>query len=518
MNIATPTFEWLQLAPVLTVLLVACLGVVVEAVAPRAYRFVLQVSLVVLGLLAALGFLAVNYVNESVGILAEGAVALDRPTYLIWGALLVFGLLSILLFAERKLDNGVSAFAASAASIPGSVSETDSSAARHEHTEVFPLALFSLSGMMVFASATDLITAFVALEVMSLPLYLLSGMARRRRLLSQEAALKYFLLGSMSSAFFLFGMALVYGYAGSFDYKAIDAAVFTPTYGHGLLLTGAALMAVGLLFKIGAVPFHNWVPDVYVGAPTPVTGFMAITTKLAAVGATARFFFVALGADRWSWQPLLAAVALVTMIVGVVLALTQTDIKRLLAYSSVSHAGFILVAVVGATVATTSNYTSSVASIIFYLLAYGFATVAAFAVVTMVRDAAGEANDITSWAGLGQKNPVIAAAFAIVMLSFAGIPLTGGFIGKWEVFTAAWQGGYSWLVVAGVIASLIAAYVYLKVIVSMFFAAPAEGVSVGKAGLVTLVPVGVGAIASIYLGIFPGPVMDVVTAASIFLR
>lgn len=518
MNISAPTFEWLELAPVLTVLFVACLGVVVEAVVPRAYRFVSQVSLTVLGLLVALVFACLNFIEGKVGMLASGAIALDGPSYLMWGALLVFAVLSVLIFAERKLDNGASAFAASAASMPGSVSEAAASNARHEHTEVFPLALFSVGGMMVFASATDLITAFVALEVMSLPLYLLSGMARRRRLLSQEAALKYFLLGSLSSAFFLFGMALVYGYAGSFDYTKIDAAIATPVFGHGLLLTGMTLMAVGLLFKIGAVPFHNWVPDVYVGAPTPVTGFMAISTKLAAVGATVRFFFVALGADRWSWQPLFAVIAVVTMVVGVVLALTQTDIKRLLAYSSVSHAGFILVAVVGATVASSTNLSSSFASILFYLLAYGFATIAAFAVVTMVRDAAGEAHEISSWAGLGRRNPLVASAFAIVMLSFAGIPLTGGFIGKWEVFAAAWEGGYAWLVVVGVLASLIAAYVYLKVIVLMFFAEPAEGVVVSKSSLLTTVPLAVGAAASLYLGLFPGPVMSVVTAASVFLR
>lgn len=518
MNIATPTFEWMQLAPVLAVIVAACLGVVVEALVPRAYRFVAQLAVLGIGLLTAIGFLALNYLGRSVGILAMGAISLDGPTYLIWGALLVFGLLSMMLFAERTLNNGATAFAASAASVPGSTGEAEATAARHEHTEVFPLALFSLVGMMVFVAATDLVTAFVALEVMSLPLYLLSGMARRRRLLSQEAALKYFLLGSLASAFFLFGMALLYGFAGSFDFRAIDAAVVAPTYGRGLLLTGMAMMAVGLLFKIGAVPFHNWVPDVYVGAPTPVTGFMAICTKLAAIGATARFFFVALGAERWSWQPLLAAVAVVTMLVGVVLAFTQTDIKRLLAYSSVSHAGFILVALVGATVVTTSNASSSVASIIFYLVAYGFATVAAFAIVTMVRNSAGEVHDIAGWAGLGRKSPVLAGVFALVMLSFAGIPLTGGFIGKWEVFAAAWQGGYAWLVAVAVLASLIAAYVYLKVVVLMFFAESAEGVVVAKASPLTLVPIGAGALASVYLGLFPGPAMDLMTAASIFLR
>lgn len=512
------TFEWLELAPVLTVLVAACVGVVVEALAPRASRFVLQVVVVALGLVAAIALLIANDISGSHGIKAMGAISLDGPTYLMWAALLVFGVLSMMVFAERTLHNGSTAFAASAASVPGSVAEAEAIAARHEHTEVFPLAMFSLSGMMVFVSATDLVTAFVALEVMSLPLYLLSGMARRRRLLSQEAALKYFLLGALSSAFFLFGMALVYGYAGSFDYRAIDVAVQQPIYGHGLLLTGTGLMAVGLLFKIGAVPFHSWVPDVYVGSPTPVTSFMAICTKLAAVGATARFFFVAVGADRWSWQPVIAVIAVLTMIVGVVLALTQTDIKRLLAYSSVSHAGFILVAVVGATVATASDPASSVASILFYLLAYGFATIGAFAIVTLVRNSAGEAHDIDSWSGIGRTNPVIGAIFALLMLSFAGIPLTGGFIGKWEVFAAAWEGGYSWLVAVAVVASLLAAYVYLKVVVRMFFAEATQDVTVSQASLMTLVPIGVGAFATVYLGLFPGPVLDILTASSAFLR
>jgi NADH-quinone oxidoreductase subunit N len=516
--VIAPTFEWFELAPVLVVLAGACLGVVLEAVLPQSRRFGVQLILTIGTLLIAMGFLAWNFKSGSAGLLAMRAVSLDGVTYLVWASLLVFGLLSLMVFGERKLTNGVSAFAASAASVPGSPAEAEAVAAHHEHTEVFPLALFSLAGMMVFAAANDLITAFIALEVMSLPLYLLAGMARRRRLLSQEAALKYFLLGSLASAFFLFGMALIYGYSGSFEYAGIDLGIANPIYGRGLLLTGSVLMAVGLLFKIGAVPFHNWVPDVYVGAPTPVTGFMAICVKLAAVAATVRFFYVALGAERWSWQPVMAAVAALTMVVGVLLALTQTDIKRLLAYSSVSHAGFVLVAVTGASVANTADSRYSIAAIVFYLLAYGFATVASFAVVTMVRNSAGEASDLTSWAGLGRKNPLLAGAFAVLMLSFAGIPLTGGFIGKWEVFTAAWQGGYSWLVVVAIVASLIAAYVYLKVIVAMFFSEEAEGVVVGNASLLTLVPIATGALASIYLGLFPGPVIDLVTAFSVFFR
>ena len=329
--------------------------------------------------------------------------------------------------------------------------------------------------------------------------------------------MKYFLLGALSSAFFLFGVALVYGFSGSFDLGRINDAIADPVYGRGLLYTGMAMLAIGLLFKIGAVPFHNWVPDVYVGAPTPVTGFMAICTKLAAVGATVRVLFVAFGGERWSWQPLLAIVAVVTMALGVVVALTQTDMKRLLAYSSISHAGFILVAVVGAT-AGGGGQMNSFGSVLFYLVAYGFATVAAFAIVTMVRDQAGEVHAISGWAGLGRKNPLLAGIFAVLMLSFAGIPLTGGFIGKWAVFSAAWRGGYSWLVLAAVALSLVAVYVYLRVIVVMFFAEPVQGVSVGKASGMTWVPVALGALASVYLGLFPGPLLDLVTSASTFLR
>lgn len=518
LDIPAPTFEWLELSPVLIVLVGACIGVLLEAVLPRAWRFNAQLAVVEVAALAAFVMLVLNWRWDNSGLLAMGSITLDGPTYIIWGSLLVFGLLSILVFSERELENGASAFAPAASAVPGSQLESDASAARLEHSEVFPLALFSLSGMMVFAASNDLLTMFVALEVMSLPLYLLSAMARRRRLLSQEAGLKYFMLGAFSSAFFLFGMALLYGYAGSFELAAIDAAIASPVYGRGVLWVGMGMLAVGLLFKIGVVPFQAWVPDVYVGAPTPVTGFMAICTKLAAVGGAARVFYVALGAERWSWQPLLAVLAVLTMAIGAVLALTQTDIKRMLAYSSIAHAGFLLVAIVGALSEVPSGQVNSIGSILFYLIAYGFATVAAFAIVTMVRDSAGEVHAISGWAGLGRKSPALAGIFGFLMLSFAGIPLTGGFIGKWAVFSAAWRGGYAWLVVAAVLFSLVAAYFYLRVIVVMFFAEPDTSVVVGRASGMTWVPVVVGVVASVYLGLFPGQLLDLLAQAETFLR
>lgn len=518
LQIAAPTIEFKLLGPVLLVFAAACLGVIVEAFVPRRFRFIAQMALVFASTLAGLGLLVLNWRAGLGGIIAMGSVALDGPTYFMWGSLLVFGLLAFMVFGERRLNGGASSFAANAATVPGSLAEAEASQARLEHTEVYPLGLFALTGMMVFLASNDLLTMFVALEVFSLPLYLLSGMARRRRLLSQEAALKYFLLGALSSGFFLFGIALVYGYTGSFDLRVIDAAVSQPLFGRGLLYAGLGLLAIGLLFKVGVVPFHSWTPDVYMGAPTPVTGFMAIATKMAAVGATMRVFYVALGAERWTWQPVFAVLAVLTMVVGAVSALTQTDVKRMLAYSSIAHAGFILTAVVGASQNVPAGQATSAASIMFYLLAYGFATIGAFAIVTMVRNPAGEENLIAGWSGLAHKNPWVAGIFALFMLSFAGIPLTGGFIGKWSVFTAAWRGGYWWLVVVAVLVSLVAAYFYIRMIVVMFAREPAKGTHVGQASGWTWVPVVVGAVVSVWLGVLPDQAMHLASLAGQFVR
>jgi NADH-quinone oxidoreductase subunit N len=517
-TIPDPTFEWFELAPVLVVLVAACLGVLAEAVLPRAARFYAQLVIAEVGLLCAIGFNAFTMVFGQQAKIAMGAVMLDNPSHLVWFGLLIFGFLALMVFAERNLNDGVTCFAAAASAIPGSATETEAIAQRREHSEVFPLALFSIAGMMVFASANDLLTLFIGLEVMSLPLYLLSGMARKRRLLSQEAALKYFLLGSFASAFFLFGMALLYGYSGAFDYSAINDTLVSSSMNRSILLAGMGLMGVGVVFKMGVVPFQAWVPDVYTGAPTPVTGFMAICTKLAAVAGLARLFFVALGGERWSWQPVFAVLAVLTMAVGVILALTQTDIKRLLAYSAVSHAGFILTAVVGANQQVGEGEVNAFGSILYYLIAYGFAIIAAFAVVTVVRNSSGEATELSSWSGLGRRSPLLAGIFTFLLLSFAGIPLTGGFIGKWAVFASAWAGGYSWLAITAVGFSLVAAYIYIKVIVLMFFGDPAEDVQLGNASLLTWFPIAIGAIATAYLGLFPGQLLELISLAQTFLR
>ena len=278
----TPSFEYALLAPMLVVFGGSIVGVLVEAFAPRAARRPVQVTLSLLTLVGAFVVLLAVTRPELGAPAASGAVVIDGPTVFFQGTILILAFLSFLLFAERSVDSAGDAFTPSGAAIPGSSSERELVAARVSQTEIWPLALFSVGGMMLFVAAADLLTFFVALEVMSLPLYLLVGLARRRRLLSQEAALKYFLLGSFSSAFLLFGSAFLFGYSSSISFADIHDSLSSGVELDPLLLIGTGLVAIGLFFKVGAVPFHSWVPDVYQGAPTPVTAFMASATKVAA--------------------------------------------------------------------------------------------------------------------------------------------------------------------------------------------------------------------------------------------
>jgi NADH-quinone oxidoreductase subunit N len=372
--------------------------------------------------------------------------------------------------------------------------------------------MFSIGGMLLFPASNDLVTMFVALEVLSLPLYLLCGLARRRRLLSQEAALKYFMLGAFSSGFFLYGIALTYGFAGSMNLGDIAEAVTGRIGGQALLLAGIGLMAVGMLFKVGAAPFHAWTPDVYQGAPTPITAFMGSATKVSAFGALLRVFYVSFGGLGWDWRPVAWAVAILTMVIGSVFAVTQTDVKRMLAYSSVAHAGFILVGVIALNRAGLSGS-------LFYLAAYGLTTIGAFGILTLVRDPDGEATHLSRWAGLGRRSPLVAGVFALFLLALAGIPLTSGFTGKFAVFSAAVSGGATPLVVVGAIASAVAAFFYVRVIVLMFFAEPLpDGPVVVVPGSATAAALAVAAAVTVVLGVFPQPVLDLANHAVPFLR
>ncbi|MFJ8166421.1 NADH-quinone oxidoreductase subunit NuoN [Streptomyces sp. NPDC096136] len=531
-RIPAPHIEYAQLAPTLIVVGAAVLGVLVEAFVPRRSRYHLQVFLSVAALAAAfaavVGLAAGGYGNTKAHIAAMGAIAVDGPALFLQGTILLASIVAVFTFAERRLDpkahgNRVDSFAAQAASVPGSDSEKAAVKAGFTTTEVFPLALFAIAGMLIFPAADDLLTLFVALEVFSLPLYLLCAVARRQRLMSQEAAVKYFLLGAFSSAFLLFGIALLYGYAGSVSYAVIadvvdgtvatvDPALASTMGNDALLLIGGALILMGLLFKVGAVPFHMWTPDVYQGAPTPVTGFMAAATKVAAFGALLRLLYVVLPGLRWDWRPVMWGVAIVTMLAGAVIAVTQTDVKRLLAYSSIAHAGFILAGVI----ATSAQ---GVQSVLFYLGAYSFVTIGAFAVVTLVRDAGGEATHLSKWAGLGRRSPLTAAVFAVFLLAFAGIPLTSGFAGKFAVFKAAAEGGAGALVVVGVISSAIAAFFYIRVIVLMFFSEPkADGPTVAVPSPLTMTTIAVGVAVTLVLGLAPQYFLELAGHASTFVR
>ena len=513
--IEAPDLSWAALAPLLIVLGAACAGVLVEAFVPRDVRHRVQVGVALagtLGGLAATIWLAAarDVTGEDAEITADGALAVDGAGLFLQATIAGLAVLAVLLFAERSLDPARSSFVASAAVPAGTPRDREQTTATLVQTEVYPLALFAVGGMMLFVTANDLLVMFVALEVLSLPLYLISGFARRRRLLSQEAALKYFLLGAFASAFFLYGLALIYGATGTIRLGEIRTAAAEG--GSDLLLVlGLALLVVGLLFKASVAPFHSWTPDVYQGAPTPVTAFMAACTKVAAFGAILRLLYVAFGTEEWTWRPLVYAVAIVSMVVGAVLGLTQTDLKRMLAYSSIAHAGFLLTGVLGLE-------GSGLEATMFYLLTYGLTTLGAFAVLTLVRDGDGEAGHLSQWAGLAGRSPLTAAVMALFLLALAGIPLTAGFTGKFAVFRAAVEEGAWPLVLVAVLASAVAAFFYLRVIVLMYFSPPAvDGPTVGVPGVPTTIVLAVTATATLALGIVPGAVLDLAGEAARFV-
>jgi NADH-quinone oxidoreductase subunit N len=505
-----PHINYAALAPMLILFGAAAVGILVEALAPRGRRYPIHLVVGIVAILAGLGTVILEAGKRD--LTAGGAFAMDGPALFLQGALLVLGLVALLLVGERSLEPG-GPFVANAAVAAGSPADRSQASRVEGGTEVYPLLLFALGGMLLFVSANDLLTLFVALEVFSLPLYLMCGLARRRRLLSQEAAMKYFLLGSFASAFFLFGIAMLYGFAGQVQFAAISQAVTNSANSRVLLFVGVSMVAVGLLFKVAAVPFHVWTPDVYQGAPTPVTGFMAACTKTAAFGALLRVLYVAFQGVQWDVKAVLGVVAVLTMLVGSILAVTQTDIKRLLAYSSIANAGYVLVGAIAFTGAP-GHSNDGVSSSLFYLVAYGFAVIAAFGVVTLVRDADGEATHLSRWAGLGRRSPVLAGLFTFLLLAFAGIPLTSGFTAKFAVFGAALGAHQAWLVIVGVISSIILAFPYLRVVVMVWLSEPGETTpTVSIPGALTSASLALGGVATLLLGVVPGPLLDLADKA-----
>jgi NADH-quinone oxidoreductase subunit N len=471
-----PQVDWRAIAPELALLVAGVVLLLVVAFWPKAGRGVLA-GLTLAGLAVAAALTAWNWDLERVAF--EGAVSLDGITRYARVVLLAVGVLATLMVAQGDTPEG----------------EPDDSP-----PEQFPLLILALLGMILLAAASDLLVVFIALEILSLSLYVLAG--ETRRLAAQEAAMKYFLLGAFSSAFLLYGIALCYGATGTTNLLGIARASGDPTGDGTLLLAGVGLLAVGFCFKVSAVPFHMWTPDVYQGTPTPVAAFMAAATKVAGFAVFLRVFAGALGGLVVTWRPAIAAIAVVTMLVGAALAVVQTDLKRMLAYSSISHAGYLLVGV-----AAAATVPAGVSASMFYLLVYAFMVMGAFMVVQYVSrlgppddDAIRERSSLEDYRGLARRHPWAAGLLAVFMLALTGIPPLSGFWAKYYVFLAGVEAGLTWLVVVAVISSVISAFFYLRVLVVAYLQepvgdaeaetaagrTPALGVALGLAGLLTV--------------------------------
>ncbi|HEX2057939.1 MAG TPA: NADH-quinone oxidoreductase subunit N [Actinomycetota bacterium] len=489
MEFSVPEVQLLGIAPELTLSAAALLLLVVHAfLGSRMPRWVLPAfATVALGIA---GYLSLEGWNSN-ELQLEGMIAADAFAVFVEIALAVFALLTAWL---------------GGAHVPGDPDD---------EAEFYALLMFATAGMMLMASAADLIMMFLALETFSIALYVLVAF-RRRSLTSQESAMKYFLLGAFSSAFFLLGIALVYGAVGSTNLYGFegDAGIVqfvrtTPASDLTLLFLAAGFLVVGLGFKVAAVPFHMWTPDAYQGAPSSVTGFMAAASKLAGFAALIRLLDTAFFSLRWEWQPLVIGVAVATMIVGSILAVVQEDVKRLLAYSSIAHAGFVLTAIVAAS-------DEGVSGSLFYLATYGVTVLGSFAIVGVLGGRGESRTRLVDYKGLFYERPLLAAAFSLFLLSLAGVPLTSGFVAKLVVFGAAVDAGYTWLVVVGMLSSAIAAFFYLRVMVVMYMqerdeGAPRVEVPALSGGVIALT-----ALATLALGLAWGPLIEIAEQAKVF--
>jgi len=482
-HIAAPSIDWFAIAPEIALFAAALVIVLVRSLVrhnPRVHEIALIIAIT--GVATSAVFVGVqwNFVQEDGPYEAlRGMVAVD--------GFAVFGMTVVLLATLLALL-------------------LSSSYLQREHlegAEYFTLMLCSATGMMLMVSANDLVTIFLSLEILSIALYVLAAFDRKRTN-SQEAGLKYFLLGSFSSAVFLYGVALVYGGTGTTNLTGIADFLAKTTLLHdGVLLLGIAFLLVGLGFKVAAAPFHMWTPDVYQGSPTPVTAFMASATKAAAFAALLRVFVGSFSLYSVDWRPIVFALAVLSLVVGSVAAIVQTDVKRMLAYSSISHAGYVLIAVQAATAKGTS-------AALFYVLTYALMTTGAFAVVAVVARRGDDEHALSTYRGLARRQPVLAGAFTFFLLAQAGVPLTGGFVAKLSVFSAAVDQRQYTLALIGMLAAAIAAFVYLRIILTMYAPADDEEEPTFRARVDygTRAAITIAAAAVLFLGILPGGTLD----------
>jgi len=474
-----------DLRPLVPAAIVAVTGLVVllaQAFTPRG-RAAPSAALSLTGLAGALAAVALLAGGRGRGAVLAGAVAADDFSLFFHALLVGIAIVAVLLAPSYLRANGI------------------------ERGEYYALLLFSLVGMLGLVSCLELVSLFVALEILSVALYGMAGL-HRSRLSSQEAALKYFVTGAFSSAFFLYGIALLYGTSGStrIDQVARAVASLTPD-SLSLALLGTAMLLVGFGFKVAAVPFHMWTPDVYEGAPTTVTAFMAAGVKVAAFGALLRVFGSALPALAVEWRPLVAGLAVVTMVVGNLAALAQGNLKRMLAYSSVAHAGYVMTALVAAPLLAGE-------AVLFYLVAYAAVNLGAFGAISALCREGDEPVTYEDVAGLAERRPALAAALTVFLVSLTGIPITAGFVGKFYLFNAAVASGWVVLALVGVLTSVVSAYYYLRIVVAMYMEAP-----VGEDRWATVPPSAVLALAlsagvTLLFGLWPAPVLALARLAS----
>jgi NADH-quinone oxidoreductase subunit N len=477
----------LDLRPIVPALVVAVTGVLVllaHAFTPRG-KHAPSVPLSLAGLLAALAAVWLLASGGARGAELANAVTADAFSLFFQALVLAIGVVVVLLSPSYLRESGI------------------------QGGEYYALLLFSVVGMMGLVSSLELVSIFVALEIMSIALYGMAGLDRKRAS-SQESALKYFVTGAFASAFFLYGIALVYGVSGStvLDLVARQMGMLSPA-ATALAVLGTAMLLVGFGFKVASVPFHMWAPDVYEGAPTTVTALMSAGVKAAAFGALLRVFYTALPLLADHWRPLVAVLAIVTMIVGNLAALAQSNLKRMLAYSSVAHAGYVLTALVAVPLLAGE-------AVLFYLVAYAAVNLGAFGVVAALSREGREPLSFADVGGLATRRPALAAAFTVFLVSLTGIPVTAGFVGKFYLFGAAVSAGWVGVLLAlvGVIMSVVSAYYYLGVVVAMYMREPASDDTWARVSPASAFALAVCAAVTLWLGIWPASMLELARQAA----